>query len=226
MEKKQQVKKMILTGLNLEDNMKKLFELIISIVLLESLISCSQSYNAERTEVEEAKVKKELEVKVEEVEEVVPYGIIGVDNNCFITDTKLKNNQKVYLIETSLDPMVEEVFAIDALQTCDTYDVRSFNYKYSFSSPEKIHPQGAFVLFEPESAKQISLTSSFDLNKDGITDEVRICYEHESYIFGIWSGDLIEDRNLISIEIFTHFDLDPDAEPKCSEVDRKYLETK
>ena len=215
MERKQQVKKMILTGLNLEDNMKKLFKLMISIVLFESLMSCSQPYSAEETV-----VKKEMR------EEVVPYGIIGIDNNCFVTDTKLKNDQKVYLIETSVNPIVEEVDAFDAIQTCDTYDVRNFNYKYSFRSPGKIHPQGALVLFDPESAKQISLTSSFDLNKDSVTDEVRVCYEHESYIFGIWSGDPIENQNLISVEIFTHFDLDPDAEPTCTEIDRKYLETK
>lgn len=213
MERKLQVKKMILTGLNLEDNMKKLFKSIISIVFLEALISCSQPYNAERTE-------------AEEVKEEVPYGVIGIDNNCFVTDTKLKNNQKIYLIETSLDPMVEDIDFFNVVETCDTYDVRVFNYKYSFRSPKKINPQGAFVLFEPELAKQISLTSSFDLNKDSIADEVRICYEHESYIFGIWSGDPIENRNLISVEIFTHYDLDSDAEPKCTEVDRKYLEIK
>lgn len=225
MERKQQVKKMILTGLNLEDKMKKLFKLIIGIVLLEFLISCSQPYNAERTEAEEVKVKEEVKKEVKKEEEV-SYGIIGIDNNCFVTDTKLKNNQKIYLIETSVDPMVEGVDVFDVVQTCDTYDIRVFNYKYSFRSPKKINPQSAFVLLEPQSAKQISLTSSFDLNKDSITDEVRICYEHESYIFSLWSGDPIKDRNFVSVEIFTHFDLDPDAEPKCTEVDRKYLETK
>ena len=101
MERKQQVKKMILTGLNLEDKMKKLFKLIIGIVLLEFLISCSQPYNAERTEAEEVKVKEE--VKKEVKKEEVSYGIIGIDNNCFVTDTKLKNNQKIYLIEKKCD---------------------------------------------------------------------------------------------------------------------------
>ncbi|MEN2751343.1 hypothetical protein AAIR29_06810 [Psychrobacter sp. FBL11] len=216
MEKKQLAKKMIHIGLKLEDNMKKLFKLTISIILLESLLSCSQPYKAEGTE-----------VIVEELDEAeVQYGVIGINNDCFVTDSKLKNKQTVYLTETSVDPMVEEVATIDAIKVCDTYDVRDFDYKYSFTNPIKVNPQSAFVLLEPESAKKISLTSSFDLDKDSITDEVRICYEHESYIFGIWSGDPIKDRNLISVEIFTHFDLDPDAEPKCTKVDRKYLETK
>lgn len=193
--------------------MKISIKLIVIIILVPLFISCSRPYEA-----------KFLDVVSEKF--VMNYGVIGISNDCFVTDTKLTNSQTLYLIETSLNPTYEEVNTLNEIQSCDTFDSRNFKYKYSFTSPKTINPQAAFIIFSSELAEQMSTMSSFDLNHDGMADAVKICYEHESYIFSIWSGNSTKDENLISIEIFTHFDLDPDAKPKCNELDRIYLEMK
>ena len=204
---------MILTSLDLGANIKISIKLIVTIILVPLFVSCSKSY--------EAKVSDVVAEKF-----IMNYGVIGISNDCFVTDTKLTNNQTLYLIETSINPTYEEANTVNEIQSCDTYDSRNFKYKYSFTSPKTVNPQAAFVIFSSELAEHISTMSSFDLNHDGIADAVKICYEHESYIFSIWLGNSTKNKHLISIEIFTHFELDPDAKPKCNELDRSYLEMK